>query len=258
MPHSPKTHNAKPGLQALLVLDGTIRLFLWASSLALTLATFTAIKAWPEGSPVRADLALCWAWGHRLSHGIILFNLYYVAHLIVLRLLIPKPREGDYSMAPGVKLDRQLLLAAFSGMLTKARYQAPFPGFLVFHIANLPPLRWFMNRFFGPYSQSCYVLDPILGDPHMTEIGRNVVFGHDASVTCHTQQRDSLSIRRVVIGDDVLIGANALLFSGCRVGKGAVILSGAIVPPDTIIGDFEVWGGTPAKKIKDLPPLATN
>jgi len=253
-----QTRDAKTSLQGMLVLDIFIRLLIWSSSLAVSVATMTALNAWPEQGIVKADLGLAWQWGQKLTHLILLFNLYYVAALVVLRLPIPTPKEGTYSMAPGAPLDRNLICAALIAMLTKARYHAPFPGFFVFHIANLPPLRWFMNHVFGPKSRSCYVLDPILGDPFMTEIGRNVVFGFNSSVTCHTQQRDAIAIKKVVIGDDVLIGANAVVFSGARIGRGAVVLSGAVVAPDTVIGDYEVWGGLPAKKIKVLPPPGGN
>lgn len=245
--------DAKLGLQLLLVLDVFVRLFIWASSLALAAATMTFLQAWPPFGFVGADLKEAWTWGRALTHMVLLFNCVYVAHLVVLRLLVPTPREGAYRMT-GLLPDRQLLWSSLLSVLSKARYQAPFPGFLVFHLANLPPMRWLMNPIFGPKSRSCYVLDPILGDPSLTEIGRNVVFGYGASVTCHTQQRDAIAVQRVMIGDDALIGANATIFSGCRIGRGAVVLSGAVVPPDTIIGDYEVWGGLPAKKIKDLPP----
>jgi hypothetical protein len=238
------------------LFDLLLRLTIWSSSLAAAVATMTALEAWPEHGLVGANFRHAYLWGQKLTHVILLFNLYYVACLVVLRLLIPTPKEGTYSMAPGAPLNRNLVFAACISMLTKARYYAPFPGFLVFHVANLPPMRWLMNPIFGPKSRSCYILDPIIGDPHMTEIGRNVVFGFNSSVTAHTQQRDAITIRKVIIGDDVLIGANAVVFSGCRIGRGAVILSGAVVPPDTTIGDYEVWGGLPAKKIKDSPPTA--
>ncbi len=251
-----QTRDSKVALQGLLVLDVFVRLLIWSSSLTAAVATMTALDAWPEQGIVRANLGLAWLWGQKLTHLILLFNIYYIAALVLLRLTIPTPREGAYSTAPGAPLDRNLLNSAFIAMLTKARYQAPFPGFLVFHIANLPPLRWFMNSIFGPKSRSCYVLDPIIGDPHLTEIGRNVVFGFNSSVTCHTQQRDAIAIKKVVVGDDVLIGANAVIFSGCRIGRGAVVLSGAVVSPDTTIGNYEIWGGLPARKIKDLPPVA--
>lgn len=52
----------------------------------------------------------------------------------------------------------------------------------------------------------------------------------------------------VVIEDDVLIGANAVVLEGVRVGKGAVVAAGAIVTEDVPAG--AVVAGTPAKVIK--------
>lgn len=52
----------------------------------------------------------------------------------------------------------------------------------------------------------------------------------------------------VVIEDDVLIGANAVILEGVRVGKGAIVAAGAIVTKDVPAG--AVVAGTPAKVIK--------
>ena len=52
----------------------------------------------------------------------------------------------------------------------------------------------------------------------------------------------------VIIEDDVLIGANAVILEGVRVGKGAVVAAGAMViqdvPPNTVVA------GSPARIIK--------
>lgn len=52
----------------------------------------------------------------------------------------------------------------------------------------------------------------------------------------------------VIIEDDVLIGANAVILEGVRVGKGAIVAAGAIVTQDVPAG--AVVAGTPAKVIK--------
>ncbi|TVT29599.1 2,3,4,5-tetrahydropyridine-2,6-dicarboxylate N-acetyltransferase [Salinicoccus cyprini] len=52
----------------------------------------------------------------------------------------------------------------------------------------------------------------------------------------------------VVIEDDVLIGANAVILEGITVGKGAIVAAGAIVTEDVPAG--AVVAGTPAKVIK--------
>ena len=56
------------------------------------------------------------------------------------------------------------------------------------------------------------------------------------------------SAKPVVIEDDVLVGANAVILEGVRVGRGAVVAAGAIVIED--VPENAVVAGIPAKIIK--------
>ncbi|KRL03966.1 2,3,4,5-tetrahydropyridine-2,6-dicarboxylate N-acetyltransferase [Liquorilactobacillus oeni] len=58
------------------------------------------------------------------------------------------------------------------------------------------------------------------------------------------------SAKPVVIEDDVLLGANAVVLEGVRVGKGAVVGAGAVVTKD--VAPKTVVAGVPARKIKDV------
>lgn len=51
------------------------------------------------------------------------------------------------------------------------------------------------------------------------------------------------------VGNDVWIGHNATIIGGLTIGDGAIIAAGAVVTQD--IPPCEIWGGIPAKKIKD-------
>ena len=55
----------------------------------------------------------------------------------------------------------------------------------------------------------------------------------------------------VIVEDDVLIGANAVVIEGCRIGAGSVVAAGAVVVSD--VAPNTVVAGCPAKvlKIKD-------
>lgn len=53
----------------------------------------------------------------------------------------------------------------------------------------------------------------------------------------------------VTIRDHAWIGARAIILPGVTVGEGAVVAAGAVVNRD--VGDYEVVGGVPAKKIGD-------
>ncbi|MTH53092.1 2,3,4,5-tetrahydropyridine-2,6-dicarboxylate N-acetyltransferase [Bacillus mangrovi] len=92
-----------------------------------------------------------------------------------------------------------------------------------------------------------------------TMIDMNVVMGGRATVgkNCHIGAGSVLagvieppSAKPVVIEDDVLVGANAVILEGVTVGKGAVVAAGAIVVED--VAPYTVVAGTPAKKIKDI------
>jgi tetrahydrodipicolinate N-acetyltransferase len=58
------------------------------------------------------------------------------------------------------------------------------------------------------------------------------------------------SAQPVIVEDDVLIGANAVILEGVRVGQGSVVAAGAIViddvPPNVVVA------GTPARVIKQI------
>ena len=59
-----------------------------------------------------------------------------------------------------------------------------------------------------------------------------------------------ISTKPVVIGDDVWIGANAVILPGVTIGSHCVVAAGAVVTKD--VPDNCVVGGVPAKVIKSL------
>ena len=65
-----------------------------------------------------------------------------------------------------------------------------------------------------------------------------------------------VSTKPVVIGDDVWIGANAVILPGVTIGKHAVVAAGAVVTTD--VPDNTVVGGVPAKVIKKLQERTNN
>ena len=54
--------------------------------------------------------------------------------------------------------------------------------------------------------------------------------------------------KKVVIKNDVWIGANVYVKNGITIGNGAIIAAGSVVITD--VPDFAIYGGVPAKIIK--------
>ena len=95
----------------------------------------------------------------------------------------------------------------------------------------------------------------VVGEGTMIDMG--AVLGGRATVgkNCHVGAGAVLagviepaSAKPVVVEDDVLIGANAVLIEGVHVGEGAVIAAGAVVIEDVPAGS--VVAGVPARVIK--------
>lgn len=94
-----------------------------------------------------------------------------------------------------------------------------------------------------------------VGEGSMIDMG--AVLGGRATVgkNCHIGAGAVLagviepaSATPVIVEDDVLVGANAVVLEGVRVGRGAVVAAGAVVvedvPPDTVVA------GCPARVVK--------
>jgi acetyltransferase-like isoleucine patch superfamily enzyme len=90
-------------------------------------------------------------------------------------------------------------------------------------------------------------------DPPLTIVGSNTILGQDCVVYAHALEGGKVSHAKIHIGNNVTVGANAVIMSGVMIEDNAIVGAGAIVTKGTTIGSKEVWGGVPAKKIKTLP-----
>lgn len=75
-----------------------------------------------------------------------------------------------------------------------------------------------------------------------TTIGNNVTIAHGAIVHGCT------------IMDNVMIGMNAVILDNAVVESNTIIAAGSVVTKGTLVTSGSVYGGIPAKKIKDISP----
>jgi carbonic anhydrase/acetyltransferase-like protein (isoleucine patch superfamily) len=73
-------------------------------------------------------------------------------------------------------------------------------------------------------------------------IGNDVSIGHNAI------------IHGCTIEDRVLVGMGAIVMDNANVGRNSIIAAGAVVLEGTRIESGTIYGGIPARKIKDIPP----
>jgi hypothetical protein len=86
-------------------------------------------------------------------------------------------------------------------------------------------------------------------DPPLTEIGDNTIIGHAATLYSHAIEGHHFALERIVLGNNVTVGAHAIIMSGVTVGDGAIVSAGAVVKKGTRIAPGEHWGGVPARRL---------
>lgn len=88
--------------------------------------------------------------------------------------------------------------------------------------------------------------------PDLITIGDGCVITSGVMIVSHFMcpEDDTMYWGKVVIGNNVFIGMNALIVQSVSIGDNAVIGAGSVVTKDIPSG--EVWGGVPAKFIKKV------
>ncbi len=106
------------------------------------------------------------------------------------------------------------------------------------------------NVQFGPY---CNISTDVQFGSHILLASRVCIIGRNdhqfdipEQFIWNGNRNDS---KITVIEDDVWIGHNSTVLAGVTIGKGAIIAAGSLVSKD--VPPCEIWGGVPAKKIKD-------
>jgi len=89
-------------------------------------------------------------------------------------------------------------------------------------------------------------------DPIFTRAGDNTIIGEDSCLYAHAIEGGHLSHKRIVLGNNVTIGAKSILMPGIEVGDASIIASGSVMLKNTMVGKNEIWGGNPARFIKNV------
>ncbi|MBD3355135.1 acetyltransferase [Candidatus Woesearchaeota archaeon] len=102
------------------------------------------------------------------------------------------------------------------------------------------------------FSNNC-----VVGGDYGVSIGNFVMIGQNTTIVSsnHGHQlkgvpmlRQEMYGSKVLINDDVWIGANAVILPGVKIGQGAIIAAGSVVTKD--IEPYTIAAGNPAKPIK--------
>jgi acetyltransferase-like isoleucine patch superfamily enzyme len=88
-----------------------------------------------------------------------------------------------------------------------------------------------------------------IGDDNLIASGCRFI-DHDHGIEPGKLMKDQACTEAsIIIGNDVWIGANAIILKGVTIEDGAIIAAGAVV--NRLVQANEIWAGVPAKKIGD-------
>ncbi len=86
------------------------------------------------------------------------------------------------------------------------------------------------------------VLHVNAGEAWRLEIGDDVTIGH------------ACIIHACTLEDHAFVGMGATVLDGAVIEQGAMLAAGRLLTPGKRIPRGELWGGAPARKMRDIPP----
>jgi acetyltransferase-like isoleucine patch superfamily enzyme len=135
-------------------------------------------------------------------------------------------------------------------------------NFIVIQLARYTPFlgmkNWLYRVFLGLKvgEQTSFALMVMLDVmfPEKISVGRNTVIGYNTTILAHEYLIKEYRLGPVVIGSEVMIGANSTILPGITIGDGAIVSAGTLVHKDVPPGCFV--GGNPMRVIYTKEELA--
>jgi acetyltransferase-like isoleucine patch superfamily enzyme len=181
--------------------------------------------------------------GMALSAGFFIFGLTLILLVGTFRTVLGlRLKEGTYALN-----SPQAMQWAFMSSL----YLMILYTFIDFVL--LTPFANILFRLLGvKLGRNVHFNSKYVFDATMLEIGDNTVIGGGAIINGHIVERNSLKLRKVKIGSNVLLGSHCTIMPGCEIGDKAIIAAGAIVPKNTVVPSRTVYSGREREHKNDV------
>jgi hypothetical protein len=182
-----------------------------------------------HGSPYRVVLGV----------GVFLlgYGLFTAALLAIVRRFFPYP-VGEFAMDSGAFTFWKL-----SAVLTDLARKALSPYTTVFSM----PL---IFAAFGARVGGQAAFGGDVEDLPLVHFGDRCTIGHGSVITAHLITGDRVLFKPVWIGAQAVVGVHSVVLPGVTLGDGAVLAPNSVATVDTVIPAGELWGGTPARRLR--------
>jgi acetyltransferase-like isoleucine patch superfamily enzyme len=172
----------------------------------------------------------------------ILFLLLFAKLTLVIFNLIHRPKEGVFLR---IKQNKDFLF-----FILRRNLKA-----FVLNIYNYFPLPWAkilaLRLFNIKIANNVGVLDSFI-DSDFIEIGNNTLLGEGSIIMSSMILGDYFLLKRVILGDNVTIGAFSVIAPGTIVEAGAILGIGSHTNINQHLEENYVYYGRPARKIEKI------
>lgn len=128
-------------------------------------------------------------------------------------------------------------------------------NFIVIQLARYSPFLSFKNWLYrtflqmevGPQTSFGLMVMLDIMFPEKIMVGKNSVIGYNTTILAHEYLIKEYRLGDVIIGDEVMIGANSTILPGVVIGNGAIVAAGTVVHRSIEPGSFV--GGNPMRVI---------
>jgi len=105
----------------------------------------------------------------------------------------------------------------------------------------------------GQYTAFALMVMPDVFFPEKIKVGSNTIIGYNTTILTHEYLIHEYRLGEVIIGDNVMIGANCTILPGVTIGNGAIVAAGSVVTKDVEAHTFV--GGNPIRTIRESNEL---
>ncbi|MGE7862668.1 acyltransferase [Bacillus mobilis] len=128
-------------------------------------------------------------------------------------------------------------------------------NFIIIQIARYIPFlsvknwlyRTFLRMKVGKKTSFALMVMPDIMFPEKITVGENSIVGYNTTLLAHEYLIREYRLGEIIIGNEVMIGANTTILPGVKIGDGAIISAGTLVHRDVPSGAFV--GGNPMRVI---------
>ncbi|MEJ3739237.1 acyltransferase [Bacillus tropicus] len=128
-------------------------------------------------------------------------------------------------------------------------------NFIIIQIARYTPFlsaknwlyRTFLRMKVGKKTSFALMVMPDIMFPEKITVGENSIIGYNTTLLAHEYLIREYRLGEIIVGNDVMIGANTTILPGVKIGDGAIVSAGTLVHRDVPSGAFV--GGNPMRVI---------